>query len=45
MPYHKKFRAREIADLLADCGYKKVQFKREHANSCVYDFPPELVNS
>ena len=45
MPYYKKFRAREIADLLADCGYKKVQFKREHANSFVYYLPPELANS
>ena len=44
MPYYKKFRADEIAQLLAGCDYSPVQFKREHANSFVYYLPAELAN-
>lgn len=44
MPYYKKFRADEIGQLLASCGYSAVQFKREHQNSFVYYLPAELVN-
>src|SRR5262249_35643481 len=39
MPYYKKFRADEIAQLLASTGYSPVQFKREHANSFIYFLP------
>lgn len=45
MPYYKKFTAKEIAALLAECGYSSVQFKREHANSFVYSLPAELRHS
>lgn len=44
MPYYKKFTAKEIADLLAACGYSGVQFKREHANSFVYFLPKDLAS-
>ena len=39
----KKFRADEMAQLLAGCGYSPVEFKREHANSFVHFLPQDLA--